>query len=178
MEIKDVIKKLTEEKKHGIKDGLLQSSKAKKMWEQFECENRPVATIEKPHIWDNEFIDKYRIYQVDEDYIAMIEKEYWGLGTPDADSRHSSAEKGYIVMVETVEWKTKKITLDHWEDGEMAFQIADISENKIKYMMNAPAPEGFLTWENQEYRDFGCQFDEQEYDKMWYSEKVGDSNDV
>jgi len=170
MEIKEIIKKLTEEKTHGIKDGVLQTVEAKKMWEQFEHENNPVGVIENPHIWDNEFIDKYRIYRVHEDYIALVEEEYWGLGTPDADSRHSSAEKGYIVMVEPIEWKTKKITLRHWEDGKMIFQIADISENKIKYLLKAPGPAGFSAWENQEYRDFGCQFDDQEYNKMWYRE--------
>lgn len=163
--MKNIIEKMKEIKKTSA---LLQSEGAKKAWEQFERENAPVAEIERPHAWGKDFVDRYRIYRVGDDFILLTIDEYWCLGTEDADSQHSSEKTGYHISLEPVEWLTKEVTFGHWEDGKMTFTIADLPENKAKYFMKLAGPTGFQAWKYQEYRDFGCRYDDPEYDEMWY----------
>lgn len=155
-------------KEMGKTSGLLQSEGAKEMWEKFERENTPVEKIERPHTWKKDFTDRYRIYRIGGDFILLTIEKYWCLGTEDADSQHSSPKNGYHITIEPVEWVTKEMTFGHWEDGEMTFTIADLPENMAKYFMGMNGPEGFRQWKYQEYRDFGCRYDDPEYDEMWY----------
>lgn len=159
MKVTEMIEKMVEMKKT---NALLKSEEAMQAWKDFTLKNTPII-IEKNHDgWDCS--DRFHIHQVGNQYVILTLEEYWCLGSPDVDYRLSNEKEGFFIRIEPVKWVTKKVSIRHWEDGVMKFEIADIPENRAKYFQGLPGPDGFEVWKDQEYRDFDCQFDSSEYD--------------
>ena len=135
----------------------LKSPEAIQTFQNF-AEKTSAITIWRSAGWQD-FRNQYRIFEIEIDgekyYLRLIVEEYNCMGTEWAECISASDKEGYIIEIEPVEWVTKEVTLNHWEDGTMMFIVADICDNKTKYLLGSlPAPEGFGKWREQEYQDF------------------------
>ena len=139
---------------------------AKEKFEEFEEKTKELKEV-KEDLNFNDFYNHFKIYETDNYYILKIIEKHFNLGSPRVESKYSN-DKEILALVEPKEWKSKIKSVEHWEDGKYKFKIFPIDHNKIKYLLNLKPEEEVHQLKDFEYRDFGWQYDREEYDDMFY----------
>lgn len=170
MKLKEKIKQMSiENEDNPTNEVILRSDEARELFiDRIRDEMEEIAEVEEVHEFNKpDFADRYIIYRWGDVLITRVLEKYEALGSPYVEAYSENVDEEIKIYVEPIEWVGEKVTLNHWEDGEMNFLFYDIRDNRAKYLLGWEK-EGAERWGDFEYRDFGNKYDNEAYDKMFY----------